>query len=244
MTDRVNSVGKQGDFLTGQMDFFTIATIVPVAQTNVSTPVQDLPGYQTLASTGVWSNVSVIDGNGVTQVYSSENTYLDAFYKQTNLNQLVKTFELRATPVAVTVANITVGAGNAATTTAVTDVFYGSFSNISAVTTHFGSAQTLASQVNFVQLISEKTGLWNVDTVTVDSNANGYQLLGLNGLQGVVAYDTVSAQVLAGTTATPVTTTSGSVVYGANQFVTTFDSTSPTNYNTLALVKVVPPYYK
>jgi len=235
MTDQVNFTGQQGDFLTGQMDTFTIATIVPVLQTNVSTPIVDLPGYQTLATTGVWSNVSVIDGNGVTQNYTTEQAYLNAFYQQENLNQLISTFELRALPVAVTVANVATGGSTNSSNTSVVTSFFGNFANISALTTHFGSATT-ATTVNIVQFLTERTQLWNVDTTTVDSNTNGYQFLGTNGLQGTVAYD-VYPNVLPNSVATV-------QADGTTAYVSAFDSTSSANYNTTALVKIVTPYYK
>ncbi len=126
MTDRVNGGIMQGDFLTGQMDFYTIATAVPVDQTNVETPVADLPGYQTWATTGVWSNVTVQDGHGIVQTYTTVGTYLDAFYKQLNLYKLVGTFALRANPVTVTVTLI----DNVAPATAGLTSYYGSFYNI------------------------------------------------------------------------------------------------------------------
>ena len=39
MTDKVNGGVYAGEFLTGNMDFFSFATLVPVGQTNVDTPV-------------------------------------------------------------------------------------------------------------------------------------------------------------------------------------------------------------
>lgn len=238
MTDQVNITTKQGDFLTGQMDFYQIATIVPVAVTNVSTPVQDLPSYQTFATTSVWSNVAVVDGNGVTQTYTSEATYLDAYYKQMNLNNLVEGFALRGNPVSVTVVSIPVTSSASANLTS----YFGQFCNISNVTGVFGSATT-ATQVNLVSLTSERTAYWNIDTTTPDGNLTGYQLLGTNGLQGRVAYDTVSSQVLVGSVAgsNEVTENTGSV---GPVYKNIFDSATPASYNTLAMVKVVNPYYK
>ena len=73
MTDRVNGSTFAGEFLTGNMDFFTLLTIVPVGQTNVVTPVVDLPSYQTFASTGVWTTVTVTDSTGTATSYATLN---------------------------------------------------------------------------------------------------------------------------------------------------------------------------
>jgi hypothetical protein len=232
MTDKVNGGAGVGDFLTGQLDYYTIATIVPVLQTNVDTPIQDLPGYQTLATTGQWSNVTVVNGLGTAVTYTTQASYLDALAQQTNLTNLIQTFSERANPVAINVSNIAAGTGNVTSADSTILSALGQFVNISAFTTNFGSATT-ATNINIIGVITERTGLWDVNVNGVpDSNATGYQLLGLNGLQGTVAFD-VTNNVLQGDTITTVT----DGFYAYTQNVNVFDSTSATEYNTIAVVK-------
>jgi hypothetical protein len=227
MTDRVNGGTVVGDFLTGHMNFYTIATIVPVAQTNVTTPVQDL--YTTGVYTGTWSNVTVVDGNGVSQSYISQSTYLDAYYKQRNFDTFSKTFAGRANPVAISVTNVTVTGSNTTITAFNSTLF--SFSNISALTNQFGSTTT-ATNVNLIRYATERDSTWLVDySGTADSNSYGYQLLGTNGLQGVQIFDTVSTQVLPNDVSTTVTT---SPFGNYTQYTSNIDATSTTIWNTIA----------
>lgn len=99
MTDRVHGGVHGGEFLTGKMDFFGVATSLLVDQTNVDTPVQDL--YQISAT--VWTPVTVVDGHGVSQTYATRANYITAWKKQANLNKILNVFSLRANPVAVSV---------------------------------------------------------------------------------------------------------------------------------------------
>ena len=100
MTDRVHGGVHGGEFLTGKMDFFGIATSLLVDQTNVDTPVQDL--FQISAT--VWTPVTIKDGHGVAQTYSTKAAYITAWKNQQNLNKILGVFSLRANPVAVSVA--------------------------------------------------------------------------------------------------------------------------------------------
>lgn len=162
MTDKVNGGVQAGEFLTGNMDFFTIATLVPMAQTNVTTPVADLytqQGYTT------WQNVTVVNGAGTAVTYSTQASYEDALYKQNNLDMLLQIFGLNINPVAISVSTTT--AANPSTTSAFSGYLNGST---------FGDDYTTSMTVTIVKLATEKTGYWNVSTAA-ESNALGYQLL-------------------------------------------------------------------
>jgi hypothetical protein len=178
MTEKVNGAVQAGEFLTGNMDFFSIATLVPMAQTNVTTPVDSLytqQGYST------WQPVVVVDGSGTAVTYSTQSAYEDALKKQSNLNLLLQTFAQRVNPVAVSISAQTVSDPAAAT----------AFAGYLNATT-FGSAYSSSATVTTVKLATEKTGQWNVSSAS-ESNDNGYQLLA--ALQGL-AVDDVAANVL------------------------------------------------
>ena len=180
--DQVNGNSRAGEFLTGNMDFFTVDTLVPMAQTNVTTPVALLytqQGYST------WQAVTVIDGAGTSQTYSTQDDYQDAYNKQANLDLLVRLFAQRANPVAISVNAAT--DGNPSTTT------YTGF----AASTHFGSNYSSSMTVTTVKFATEKTSLW-LATAATDSatpNTDGYQLLA--ALNGITVAD-LATPVLAG----------------------------------------------
>jgi hypothetical protein len=171
MTDKVHGGVRGGEFLTGKMDFFTISTLVPVAQTNVVTPSADL--YQ--ISSTVWTPVDVVDGSGATQTYGTKAAYNDAFAKQANLDTVLKVFALRANPVAVSVSTA-------------------SESDPSAV--GFGSSYSSTKTVATINIATEKSGLWfaagqgNLGSVAMDSNESGYMLV--DAMEGVVVKDLAS----------------------------------------------------
>lgn len=161
MTDKVNGGVQAGEFLTGNMDFFTIVTVVPMAQTNVTTPVADLytqQGYTT------WQDVTVVNGAGTPVTYSTEVAYTDALVKQSNLNKLLQVFAQNVNPVAISVASATISDPSGET--------YANFLNATA----FGSGYNSSRSVTTVKIATEKTGYWNVNT-DAESNALGYQFL-------------------------------------------------------------------
>lgn len=178
MTDKVNGGVGAGEFLVGNMDFFTIATLVPMAQTNVETPVADLytqQGYTT------WQPVTVIDGSGTAQTYSTQAAYTDALAKQANLDLLLQLFAQNVNPVAISLSTVT--AANPSTTTAFAGYLNG---------TTFGDNYTSSMTVTVVKIATEKTGYWNVSTAA-ESNALGYQLL--TALQGVTTQDVAAGTI-------------------------------------------------
>lgn len=171
----VNGGAKAGEFVAGNIEFFTVSTIVPMAQTNVTTPVALLytqQGYST------WQTVSVVDGAGTVQTYATQATYQDALVKQQNLDMLVRLFSLRATPLAVSVSTA------ASTNPAAFGATGYSYS------TNFGSGYTVnPTTVCTVKFMTDKTGLWLVSgsAAGADTNAVGYQFL--DAIQGVVVQD-------------------------------------------------------
>jgi len=210
MTDLVNGAVHAGEFLSGKMDFFSFATTVPVGQTNVETPVVDLPGYQTYQTLGVWSTVTVTDAFGNATSYSTLNSYLDAFYQQLNLNNLIALFATRANPVAVSVktfpASVNGSAVNPHSSAIFADMGYAN----SVGATVFGSSYNSTSDVVYVvNIATEKTLLWTANgngnfagTAADNTNTNGYNVLSNNvtygGLDGRIAYDMQDAQVIGG----------------------------------------------
>ena len=171
--DRVNGGALAGQHLVGSLDFYQVATIVPVGQTNVDTPVSLLytqQGYST------WQTVTVVDGAGVAQTYSTQTSYQDAFNKQANLNLLVQLFATRANPVAMYLDAATIS--NPSITTA-----YPSFLN----TATFGSAYTSSVTVTTVKFITERSNLWLVSNPAVDTNTDGYEFLDF--IQGITVVD-------------------------------------------------------
>lgn len=181
MTDKVNGGVQAGEFLTGNMDFFSIVTLVPMAQTNVATPVADLytqQGYTT------WQNVTVINGAGTPVTYTSQADYEDALVKQANLNLLLQVFAQRVNPVAISVSAATVGNPSTAT--------YSGYLN----GTSFGGNYSSSKTVTTIKIATEKTGYWNVSSAA-ESNELGYQLL--TALNGITVQD-LATPVLTGTT--------------------------------------------
>ena len=223
MTDRVNGQTGVGEFLTGNMDFYTIATIAPVAQTNVDALPADIYGNSTQ-----WPNVTVVDGTGVSVTYYTQNDYMDAYVKQQNLSTIVNKFAMRANPVAINIVNVAVASSNVAVTAINSSLF--NFSNLAVATATFGTS-TYAKQVNLIRIATEKTSTWLVDTVTTDDNINGYQLLGSTGLDGVTVYDTQTTVGWTGRATLPsVTTQYGTYTLYTNALETNTGST----YNVIA----------
>ena len=175
MTDRVNGNAKAGEFITGNISYYSVATIVPVAQTNVTTPVADL-----YVPASGWVSITITDGSGTAQTYASQSAYQDAFNKQANLNTLAQVFGLRASLVALSVTSATVANPSAAT--------YTGYSYATA----FGSAYNSSATVYTVKFATDRLNPWLVQAVTSTDNTNaaGFQLL--DALQGVAVVDLAS----------------------------------------------------
>jgi hypothetical protein len=194
--------------------------------------------------------VSVTDSSGTATSYASRDAYLDAFYKQLNLDNLIRTFSIRANPVAISVNSITgnipgtATAINANTTTLW--AFYGLYNNIATPTQVFGSAYTTGKTFYSVHVATEKTLLWtagtnsnfSTSTAADNTNAQGYNILASNssyqGLDGLTAYDTQSAQVLSGSAQGSDATNYYYLKNTVQPYVTTWNTSSATLTNTMA----------
>ena len=94
MTVKINGFANIGEFLTGNIDFFTITTIVPCIATQVSMPLVELK-----KDLGILPADDISVAGGVTlfgTTYSNDAEYADAYAKQTNLNTIIKVVERRA----------------------------------------------------------------------------------------------------------------------------------------------------
>jgi hypothetical protein len=198
MTDRVNGRVAQGSFLTGAPNWFSIATIVDVAQTNVTTPMTDLPGWQTYATLGVWTNVTVVDGNGVAQTYSSDEDYAYAFYQQASLNKIISAVSARVNVTQWSVKKLP-NSINGHNLVPSSSSFFGEAGYSSpSYNQNFGSAYNSNNdRVNVIDIATEKSLAWasegysnynlgnNSSTnVANETNDFGYRLdVALNGLQ-------------------------------------------------------------
>jgi hypothetical protein len=162
--DKVNGASLAGEFLTGTMNYYTVASLVPMAQTNVTTPVAYLYTQQGYS---VWQPVTVYDGNNVAQTYNTQSAYQDAYNQQANLDYLVKAFATRANPVALSVTTV-VNANPS--TIGLTGYSY---------STNFGSGYSSSTNVTSVKFATERGSLWLVSGTTtgLDDNVDGYQLL-------------------------------------------------------------------
>jgi hypothetical protein len=245
MTDRINGAVRAGEFLSGNMDFFSFATIVPLGQTNVNTPVVDLNTYQTYLNLGIWTAVTVIDGSGAAQTYTTLNQYLDAFYKQRNLDTLISTFSSRANPVAVSVKIMPSTIMGISVNTHTSTIFAEMGYKNTVTNSVFGSADAgTGYTIYIVNIASEKTLLWNAGTVNGnfngtpadDTNLNGYHVLSSNslygGLDGLKCYDLQSGSVL------DASTTSSTDYYAikntVSPHVATWNASSSTDCNIMA----------
>jgi len=239
--NRVNGGVLGGNFLTGSMDFFTIATLVPCFQTNVDTPINLLYTQQGYL---VWQPVTVIDGTGTAQTYATAGAYQDAYVKQTNLNILQQLFAQNVNPVAIS-ANYATSSNPSAIALAATQL---NASTSFSYSNDFGAFYSSPQTVYYVKFITEKTGYWYVSGVTVnspnwDTNATGYQFLdAVNAAStaGVSVYDLQTPALNGSVTAGTVSSLSGqSVNVNTNSFVVnpaTVNGSAQTIINTVAYV--------
>ena len=249
MTDNVNGSTYAGEFLTGNMDFFCFATTVPVGQTNVSIPVDDLPGYQSYQTFGTWVNTTVTDSTGTSTTYSTLNSYLDAFYQQKNLSNLVALVSTRANPVAINVKTFPGTINGAAVTPSTSTIFadMGLTNAVATPTSHFGTNFNSTSNVVYIVTIAtERTLLWSAGTngnytgtASDNTNTNGYHILSSNslygGLDGLVAYDAQSTQVIGGSnTFTGYATNIRTLENTVAPYVGTWSTSNATTCNVLA----------
>ena len=173
----VNAGARAGEFLTSDLDFFTFVTTVPLFQTNVRTPLAAALKANNWTSLSASRTITVVDGAGVSQTYTSDATYSDALAKQSNLDLFLQVWSTRANPVVVNVYS-----QSAADRDAVTFTGY-------SQATVFGTDFTGAGTIYTIKLMSEKSGAWfigsqgNFNTTANDTNTYGYQFLdAINGI--------------------------------------------------------------
>ena len=176
----VNEQARGGEFLTGNLNFFTVATVVPAYPTNVKAPLA-----QALKARN-WPNllagtreITVVDAFGASVTYTSNATYTDAYNKQQNLTTIVNTFANRANPVIVSVSTAAIADGNGATVLA---------NGVTAV--DFGSTYNGGQQLYTIKFVTEKSPAYLVTSAAAGDNVNGYQLL--NVMQGVPVLSTTA----------------------------------------------------
>jgi hypothetical protein len=233
MANKVNGNARAGEFLSGNMDFYSIATIVPVAQTNVDVPVVDLPGYANYVNLGSWTTVTVVNGAGTAVDYATLNAYLDAFYQQRNLDKLVSCFAARANPVAISVKTLA-SSINGAAINANTSAYFAQAGYTNSAGSHvFGSSFTTGKTISIVNIATEKSGLWVA--AGAGDNVTGYSLLSANstagGLHLLAAYDTQSAQVFGDSTSTA--SDAWTVKNTVAPYVNAFDTSAASTGNTM-----------
>ena len=210
MVTQVNGTVRAGEFITSNLDFFTIVTVVPCFPTQVKAPLSTVLAALNATLLSATKSVTV---NGVT--YTTNAAYTDALAKQSNLDALLSVFSTRANPVIV----------NAYVIAGVTNSGAVAFAGYKEGTSLGSDYDTETRDLYTVKLVSEKAGSWYVglqgnykqaDGVTAitanDTNLNGYQFLtALNG--------------------TPITDIAADVVLNATTFVTTAGAT----LNTIAV---------
>mgnify|MGYP001810018109 CR=1 FL=1 len=186
MVTQVNGNGRAGEFITGNLEFYTVWTMVPVTQTNVRAPLASVKAALNATALSATKSVTVVNGSGSAVTYTSDATYTDALAKQSNLDALLSVFSIRANPVMVSVSSAAITDGDAV------NLHLGASNALT-----FGSAYSGAQTEYTVRLAAEKSNAWNV-SAAAESNANGYQLLA--ALEGVAVTD-LATPVVAGTDA-------------------------------------------
>jgi len=94
-----------GVFLTGTFEFFAVTLSGVVAlPTNVKLPLAKAQQALNVTTLSAGKSVTVVDGFGVAQTYTSDADYVAALNKQANLDRLIAVFATRANPVMISVA--------------------------------------------------------------------------------------------------------------------------------------------
>lgn len=179
----VNSGARGGEFLTGNLNYFTIKTVVPAYPTNVKAPLVEALKARNWTSLAASRAITVMDGNGATVTYDSDAEYTSAYNKQKNLDTMLNVFSSRANPVVVNVSaaiSADPSAANAA------------FASGGVADDEFGATYNAGDTAIYtINMVIEKAGSWLVSGVGAGSNEAGYQLL--NVLDGVPVLSTTAA---------------------------------------------------
>lgn len=179
----VNSGARGGEFLTGNLNYFTVKTVVPSYPTNVKTPLATALKARNWTSLAASRAITVVDGNGATVTYDTDAEYTSAYNKQKNLDTILNVFASRVNPVVVNVSaalSADPSAANAA------------FASGGVADDEFGATYNGANTAIYtINLVIEKAGSWLVSGVGTGTNEAGYQLL--NVLNGVPVLSTTAA---------------------------------------------------
>jgi hypothetical protein len=180
----VNEGARGGEFLTGDLSYFTIKTVVPCYPTNVKAPLADALKARNWTSLAVARPITVVDGNGASVTYDSDAEYTSAYNKQQNLDTLMAVFATGANPVVVNVS-AAISADPSAANAAFPAAAVGVADNEFGAT--YNTADTAIYTVN---IVTEKARSWLVSGTGAGSNASGYQLLA--ALDGVTVLNTTA----------------------------------------------------
>lgn len=198
----VNGGSRGGEFLTGDLNFVTLKTVVPCYPTNVTAPLAQALKARNWTSLAASRAITVVDGNGASVTYDSDAEYVSAYNKQANLTTLLNVFATRANPVIVNVSAAVVNDPSAQT------LFTGGVLANSVGATYNGNP----AGVYTISITTERNPAWLVDSSTTESNTNGYQLL--NAIDGVPVLNTTAA-----TPAGPQDATAIAVTVATGKFV-------------------------
>lgn len=180
----VNEGARGGEFLTGDLSYFTIKTVVPCYPTNVKAPLADALKARNWTSLAGARPITVVDGNGDSVTYDSDAEYTSAYNKQQNLDTLMAVFATVANPVVVNVS-AAISSDPSATYAAFPAAAVGVADNEFGIT--YNTAYTAIYTIN---IVTEKYRSWLVSGVGAGSNASGYQLLA--ALDGVTVLNTTA----------------------------------------------------
>ena len=106
VSNQVHGNVAPGVFLTGTFEFFavTLSGGVVALPTNVKLPLAKAQQALNVTTLSAGKSVTVVDGFGVSQTYTSDAAYTAALNKQANLDRLISVFATRANPVMISVA--------------------------------------------------------------------------------------------------------------------------------------------
>jgi uncharacterized membrane protein len=172
----VHGGSRGGEFLTGNMTFFTFKTVVPCYPTNVTTPLDTALKARNWTSLSAARTITVKDGNGDDVTYDTNAEYTSAYNKQQNLNTFLSVFATGANPVIVDVSAEIVDNDPAATLMS---------GGVTANTVGAGLANEYvlnAIAVYTINIATEKTPSWLMTGAGPGDNEAGYQFMGIKGL--------------------------------------------------------------
>lgn len=178
----VNSGARGGEFLTGNLNYFTIKTVVPCYPTSVKTPLAAALKARNWTSLSAARTITVVDGNGASVTYDTDAEYTSAYNKQKNLDTMLNVFASRVNPVVVNVS-AAISADPSAANSA--------FASGGVADDEFGATYNSANTAIYtINLVIEKGGSWLVSGTGAGTNDAGYQLL--NVLNGVPVLNTTA----------------------------------------------------